>query len=46
MPIILKDSDNISTIHTAERLQINLLTAKENVEEMIVYYQNLLSNKN
>jgi hypothetical protein len=46
MPIIITDSDNISTIHTAERLQINLLTAKENAEEMIVYYQNLLSNKN
>lgn len=34
MPIILTDSDNISTIHTAERLQINLIPAKENVEEM------------
>ena len=34
MPIIITDSDNVSTIHTAERLQINLLTAKENVEEM------------
>lgn len=34
MPITIKDSDNISTIHIAERLQINLLTAKENVEEM------------
>ena len=37
MPIIVTDSDNTSTIHTAERLQINLSTAKENVEEMIVY---------
>lgn len=37
MPIIIKVLDNISTIHTAERLQINLLTAKENVEEMIIY---------
>lgn len=36
MPIILTDLDNISTIHTAERLQINLLTAKENVEEMYI----------
>lgn len=36
MPIITTDSDNISTIHTAERLQINLLTAKENVEEMYI----------
>jgi len=35
MPIILTDSDKISTIHTAERLQINLLPAKENVEKMI-----------
>ena len=34
MPIKITDSDSISTIHTAERLQINLLTAKENVEEM------------
>jgi hypothetical protein len=36
MPIIIKDSDNISTTHTAERLQINLLTAKEDVEEMYI----------
>lgn len=36
MPITLTDSDNISTIHTAERLQINLLPAKENVEEMYI----------
>lgn len=36
MPIILIDNDNVSTIHTAERLQINLLTAKENVEEMYI----------
>ena len=36
MPIILTDSDNISTTHTAERLQINLLTANENVEEMYI----------
>lgn len=36
MPIILTDSDNVSTIHTAERLQINLLPAKENVEEMYI----------
>lgn len=36
MPIITTDSDNISTIHTTERLQINLLTAKENVEEMYI----------
>ena len=34
MPVIVTDSDDVSTIHTAERLQINLLTAKENVEEM------------
>ena len=34
MPVIITDSDNISTIHTAERLQINLLVANENVEEM------------
>lgn len=38
MPIITTDLDNILTINTAERLQINLLTAKENVEEMIIYY--------
>lgn len=36
MPITIIDSDNVSTIHTAERLQINLLTAKENVEEMYI----------
>lgn len=36
MPIIITDSDSISTIHTAERLQINLLSAKENVEEMFI----------
>lgn len=36
MPIIITDSDNVSTIHTAERLQINLLPAKENVEEMYI----------
>jgi hypothetical protein len=36
MPIITQDLNNISTIHTAERLQINLLTAKENVEEMYI----------
>lgn len=36
MPIIITDPDNISTIHTAERLQINLLPAKENVEEMYI----------
>lgn len=40
MPISTKDSDNISTIHTAERLQVNLLTTKENAKEMILYYQN------
>ena len=34
MPILITDSEGVSTIHTAERLQINLLTAKENVEEM------------
>ena len=34
MPIKITDLDGISTLHTAERLQINLLTAKENVEEM------------
>ena len=34
MPIKITDSDGITTIYTAERLQINLLTAKENVEEM------------
>lgn len=34
MPIIITDSDNVSTVHTAERLQINLLSANENVEEM------------
>ena len=38
MPIITTDLDDISTIHTAERLQIDLLTAKENVEEMVIYY--------
>lgn len=37
MPIIITDSDSISTIHTAERLQINPLITKENVEEMIIY---------
>lgn len=42
MPVITTDSDNISTINIAERLQINLLTTKENTEEMIVY-QNLPS---
>lgn len=36
MPIILTDLDKISTVHTAERLQINLLTANENVEEMFI----------
>ncbi len=36
MPIITTDSDNILTVHTAERLQINLLAAKENVEEMYI----------
>ena len=34
MPITIKESDNISTIYTTERLQINLLTTKEDVEEM------------
>lgn len=36
MPIIITDSDNISTVHTAERLQINLAPANENVEEMTI----------
>lgn len=36
MPIVLTDSDNISIIHTAERLQINLLPAKESVREMVI----------
>ena len=36
MPIIITDSDDISSIHTAERLQINLLSAKENVEDMLM----------
>ena len=36
MPIKTTDSDNISTLHTAERLQINLLTAKEDVNEMYI----------
>lgn len=45
MPIILTDSDNISTVHTAERLQINLLTANENVEEMIMEVYFLIETK-
>ena len=42
MLVKITNSGNISTIHTAERLQINLLTAKENVKEMIIYLTNLL----
>ena len=42
MSIKITDSNGISTIHTAERLEINLLTAKENVKEMIIYLTNLL----
>lgn len=38
MPITLADSGNRPTVYAAERLQINFLTAKDNVEEMIVYY--------
>jgi len=34
MPIIITDSDNISTINTASRLQINLEVANEIVEDM------------
>lgn len=36
MPIKITDSDNISTIHTSERLQINLAPAKEDVEGMVL----------
>ena|SRR4028118_154280 len=36
MPIVITDSDNISNIHTASRLQINLETASEIVEDMIM----------
>lgn len=36
MPITIKDSDNISEIHTAERLQINLASANEDVEQMYI----------
>jgi hypothetical protein len=36
MPIIITDSDKISTVHTAERLQINLAQAKEDVEQMFI----------
>lgn len=36
MPIIITDQDNISTVHTAERLQINLATANENVDDMTI----------
>ena len=34
MPIKITDLEGVSSIHTAERLQINLLVANENVEEM------------
>ena len=34
MPVTITDLEGISSVYTAERLQINLLTAKENVEEM------------
>lgn len=34
MPIIVKDSDNVQYIHTAERLEINLVVANEIVEDM------------
>lgn len=34
MPVIVTDSDDISSIHTAERLEINLAIAKETVEDM------------
>lgn len=36
MPIIITDSDNVSTVHTAERLQINLAEAQEDVEKMFI----------
>jgi hypothetical protein len=36
MPIIITDSDNICSVHTASRLQINLDIAKEIVEEMVM----------
>lgn len=34
MPIKITDSDNISSIHSAERLEINLAVAAETVENM------------
>ena len=34
MPVIITDSNNISTIHTAERLEINLKGANEVVQLM------------
>jgi len=36
MPIKITDSDNITSVHTAERLQINLLSAGEDVEKMFI----------
>jgi hypothetical protein len=36
MPIIITDSDNISTLHFAERLQSNLSLANEVVEDMVL----------
>ena len=34
MPVIITDSNNISTIHTAERLEINLKDTNEVVQSM------------
>jgi len=36
MPLKITDSDNISTLHTTERLQANLAAAKEIVEDIII----------
>ena len=35
MPVIVTDSDGISSIHTAERLEINLLTADEISDKIV-----------
>jgi len=36
MPLKITDSDNISTLHTTERLQVNLAAAKEIIEDIII----------
>lgn len=36
MPIIITDLDKVSTVHTAERLQINLAEVEEDVEKMFI----------